>query len=216
MMTVAAVVGGAANARGDVLFQSATNVLSGAMTSPTGLGTNTSFFSGVNFHLSTSAHVSQIGGNFGDFVTVGNNEIFGAIVPVAGITSAPVPADLSSNVLATTLITLPAAGQSADVFGNLSLDLSPGFYGVVFGSGKFGATGSTMAVTKWDAVAANTGGVQTYVLRQSDGAFFTQVPGARYAVLGTVPEPASIALMTAAAATALLRRRRHRPAAATR
>lgn len=200
----------AAAARGDVLYQSATNVLSGSMTSPSGVGVDSSFFSGANFHLSTSAHLSQIGGNFGDFVSPGNGLVFGAVVPVASLTSPPVPADLSSNVLATTLITLPAAGQSADVFGNLSLDLTPGFYGIVFGSGKFGATGSTLAITKWDAVAANTGGVQTYALRQSDGAFFTQAPGARYVAIGTVPEPTSVAML-GVAATALLRRhgRRH-------
>ncbi len=196
-------------ALGDVLYQSATNVLSGSMTNPSGVGTDSSFFSGVNFHVSTSEHVSQIGGNFGDFVSPGNGEIFGALVPVASLTSPPVPADLSSNVLATTLITLPAAGQSADVFGNLSLDLAPGFYGIVFGSGKFGATGGTLAVTKWDAVAANNGIFQTYALRQSDGAFFTQAPGARYVVIGTVPEPTSAA-MIGVAATALLRRRPRR------
>ena len=206
MITAAAI----SPARGDVLYQSATNVLSGSMTNPSGVGVDSSFFSGANFHLSTSAHLSQIGGNFGDFVSPGNGQVFGAVVPVASLTSPPVPADLSSNVLATTLITLPAAGQSADVFGNLSLDLTPGFYGIVFGSGKFGATGSTLAITKWDAVAANTGGVQTYALRQSDGAFFTQAPGARYVAIGTVPEPSSAIAVVGVAATAALSRRRRR------
>jgi len=192
----------------DVLYQSATNVLSGSMTGPSGIETDSSFFSGVNFHVSTPVHVSQIGGNFGDFVSAGNNEIFGAIVPVASVKAAPVQADLSSNVLATTLITLPVAGQSADVFGNLSLDLSPGNYGVVFGSGKFGATGETIAITSWNSVPANTGGVVTYTLRQSDGAFFTDAPGARYAVLGTVPEPASAAMLALVGIAAVAIRRR--------
>ena len=199
----------------DVLYQSAQKLVSGAVGNQLGgIGTDSSFFSGVNFQVTTPVHVTRIGGHFGNAIVAGNNEIFGAIMPVTSLTAAPQPADLSSNVLATTLITLPAADFTDDVGGNLSLNLSPGFYGVVFGAGKFGATGDTLAVTTLNNQQANTSGAVTYALRQSDGAFFTQAPGARYFVEGTVPEPASAATLAVAAALAAARRRRRRPARA--
>jgi hypothetical protein len=195
----------------DVLFQSAQNLISGSVASgPGGVETDSTYFSGANFAVTTPVHVTQIGGNFGNLVAIGNNEIFGAIVPVASLSAAPVPADLSSNVLASTLITLPSVNMSADVSGAVSVDLSPGDYGVIFGSGKFGATGSTIAIETINGLQANTAGTQTYVLRQSDGAMFTQAPGSRYFVI--VPEPAGATII--AATGVMLSRRRLRSASA--
>lgn len=197
------------DAGADVLFQSAKNVLSGSFTDTSGVETGSSFYSGANFQVTAPVHVSAIGGDFGNEITLGNNQIFGAIVPVANLTAAPVPPDLSSNVLASTLITLPAASVSGDVSGAVSLDLSPGFYGVIFGAGKFGATGDTIAVETLDQLPANTQGSPTYAIDQSSGTMYVQAPGARYFVDGTVPEPASMAILAGVGSWMGARRRRH-------
>src|SRR5579863_4594632 len=96
-----------APARGNLIFQSATTVLTGPVTTgASGIETDNFFYSGVNFFLPTTTVVSAIGGNFASITAGGNNEIFGAIVSVAGQNAPPVPPDLSSGVLGTTLITV--------------------------------------------------------------------------------------------------------------
>jgi hypothetical protein len=187
----------AAPARGDLIFQSATTVLTGPVT--TGVGgveTDSVFYSGVNFFVSTATTVSAIGGNFAGVTSGGNNQIFGAIVPVAGQNAPPVPPDLSSGVLGTTLITLNI--NRLDVLsGALNLTLAPGWYAEVFGSGRFGATsGLVVAATTLNGQPANSNGIVTYALRQPDGMQFLQAAGARYFVLGTtaIPEPSPAVL----------------------
>jgi hypothetical protein len=200
----------AATASAALLYQSAATLHTGPSNSIGGVGVDPTFFSGVNFQVTTPVHVDDIGGHFGNFAVAGNNQVFGAIMPVSSISSVPTPSDLSSNVLATTLITLPAAGTSNNASGPMSLNLSPGFYAVIFGSGKFGATSNfAVAATSRDDGAANTGGVTTYALRQSDGAFFTQAPGARYFVDGTVPEPGSATALLVLTSASIIRRRRN-------
>jgi hypothetical protein len=181
----------AAPARGDLIFQSATTVLTGPITTGAGgIETDGIFYSGVNFFLSTTTVVSAIGGNFAGITSAGNNEIFGAIVPVAGQNAPPAPPDLSSGVLGTTLITVNI--NRLDILsGPLNLTLNPGWYAEVFGSGQFGATGGlTVAAVTLNGQPANSNGIVTYALRQSDGMQFLQAAGARYFVLGAaVPEP---------------------------
>jgi hypothetical protein len=143
--------------------------------------------------------VQDIGGKFtpGPPPT-GNNEIFGAIVRVNSQSDKP---DLSSNLLGSTLITLPTGQDVENVSGPLSLTLTPGWYALVFGTGQFGATGQAIAVETMDNKPANsTSGDITYAIRHSDGTLFTQAAGARYFVEGTpsvtaTPEPASLTLL---------------------
>jgi hypothetical protein len=204
----------AAPARGDLIFQSATTVRTGPITTGAGgIETDSVFYSAVNFFIPTNTIVSAIGGNFAGITASGNNEIFGAIVPVSGQNASPVPPDLSSGVLGTTLI--PVNNNRLDVLsGTLNLTLTPGWYAEVFGSGRFGATGGlTVAAVTLNGQPANSNGIATYALRQSDGMKFDQAPGARYFVLGTaaVPEPSSAVLSLAgfAALLAVARRRRN-------
>jgi len=200
VLLVAAVSGtaGVPGAKAALFYQSATTLRTGATTGAGGVQTDTEFYSGVNFQVTTPVTVDHIGGHFYNSFVNGNNAIFGAIVPVTGQFNPPAPADLSSNVLATTLITLPPQGTSDNVKGALSLTLQPGWYGEIFGSGRFGATADfTIAVATRDDGAANAGLVQTYALRQPDGAFFRQAAGVRYFVEGTVPEPGTAGLLIA-------------------
>jgi hypothetical protein len=182
-----------APARADLIFQSATTVLTGPITTGVGgIETDEIYYSGVNFFIPTTTIVSAIGGNFAAVISGGNNEIFGAIVPVTGQNAPPVPPDLSSGVLGTTLITLNV-GRLDILSGTLNLTLSPGWYAELFGSGQFGATaGLTLAAVTLNGQPDTSNGIVTYALRQSDGMQFLQAPGARYFVLGTiVPEPSS-------------------------
>jgi hypothetical protein len=190
----------AAPARGGLIFQSATTVLTGPITTGVGgIETDNIFYSGVNFFIPTTTIVSAIGGNFAAVTSAGNNEIFGAIVPVTGQNAPPVPPDLSSGVLGTTLITLNP-GRLDVLSGTLNLTLTPGWYAEVFGSDRFGATaGLTVAAVTLNGQPDTSNGIVTYALRQSDGMQFLQNPGARYFVLGTtvsVPEPSTAVLLS--------------------
>jgi hypothetical protein len=70
----------------------------------------------------------------------GNEEVFGAIVPVNPSTGFPSQSieTLASTALGAVAFTPMADG---DTTVPLTLQLAPGTYGVVFGSGLFGATG---------------------------------------------------------------------------
>jgi hypothetical protein len=193
----------AAPARAGLLFESATTAVTGPASNYSFIDNDSSFFSGVNFFLASPAKVSDIGGHFITPFVNGNNEIFGAIVRVNGPTDPPSPFDLSGpDVLGTTLIKLPpVANDSENESGALSLALTPGWYAVIFGSGKFGATAEgSGAIVVSDGLPANTNGVNTYSLRQSDGLQIIQAAGARYFVDGeltanAVPEPSSAYLL---------------------
>jgi hypothetical protein len=189
-------------AKADFLFQSATPLISGPFSNASGVATGTQFFSGFTFQVTTPVHVTDIGGDFA--ATVEGGQIFGTIVPVSGPLAPPNPADLSNNV-GTTLLDLPSPLlTSANISGNLSADLSPGFYAVLFGSGKFGATSDfAIAITQQDGQQANApiAGVLTYVIKEFDNSLIPQAPGARYFVEGTfiqppaVPEPPTALLL---------------------
>jgi hypothetical protein len=96
-------------AKASTLFESATPVLSGPWhSSISGIAVSSQFFSGFTFQVTTPVHVTDVGADLGIAFPVGNGKVFGAIVPVSGFLVPLVPFDLSSGVLGTTLITLPA------------------------------------------------------------------------------------------------------------
>ena len=116
---------------------------------------------------------------------------FGAGAPVDPVTGLPLASfdNLVSTALGFTLIDeLTTAG---DVSGMLSLDLAAGTYGVVFGSGQFGATGV-------GAFTESTPFGDPMMFESFFGsAFSNRSDDVRLFVMGEVPEPASIALMLA-------------------
>src|SRR5262249_39931839 len=118
------------------------------------------FFSGTNFEIKQPTRLSRIGGYF----TSANGPIFGAVFKTDGFAGIPHPANLSgADVVATTLINIPAGG--GDASGAVDVQLQPGWYGVLFGSGKFGATGST----DLRGLPDSNGFWLPYTVRQSDG-----------------------------------------------
>jgi hypothetical protein len=96
---------------------------------------------GAAFSLSESVHVDAIGGLFFSSPSNGPDDIFGAIVRLGSITALPTgnPFDLG-EVVGSTVFHVGSA-TAVDVSAPLSLDLDPGNYAVVFGSGYFGAGG---------------------------------------------------------------------------
>lgn len=156
-------------------------------------GTNVTsrIFIGARFELTTPVVTSRIGGHF---VSVGvDGGFFGAIVALDGPDDLPDSGDLSTpDVLGVTLLDFPA--PSAEVFGDLELSLSPGWYGVVFGSGLFGATGRGGSVDNGDAI-----GVGSLIGRGTSPAWASTEPaslGQSLRVDGeVVPEPAAATLL---------------------
>ncbi len=104
-----------------------------------GANVSASVFNGVRFELSVPVITTQVGGHF--VGSVGTTDtLFGAIVKLVDENDFPDSGDLSTpDVLGATKLALPE--PSAEVFGNLSLTLNPGWYALVFGSGHFGAIG---------------------------------------------------------------------------
>jgi hypothetical protein len=96
-------------------------------------------FIGAAFTLSTTTNITGIGAQFGGFPS---GQIFGAIVPLTSGSAFPAGAstDLASIALGHVLFSVPEA-TAIDLITPFSLTLGPGTYGVIFGSGQFGATG---------------------------------------------------------------------------
>jgi len=154
---------------GYMLFESA---LKPPAPLPVGGGTvvNSSFFSGLNFEITATTRLTKVGAYFGS--TTGS--VFGALVKTTGFAGIPVPPNLSgSDVRATTVITPPAGG--GDAWGDVDVTLEPGWYGLIFGSGKFGASGSSGLRAQPDS----NGAWSPYSIRQSDGQRFFQATDVR-------------------------------------
>ncbi|QDT69836.1 hypothetical protein MalM25_27780 [Planctomycetes bacterium MalM25] len=134
----------------EVLYQSATlgptGITEQQLASQEVPATNVNEFTfvGARFFLPTQALTTEIRGHFakGD---AGGGGFFGALVSLDSPNDFPDTYDLSSDdVLATTTLVFP--NPSNEVAGILEVDLLPGWYGIVFGSGDFGAIGSGAVV----------------------------------------------------------------------
>jgi hypothetical protein len=80
--------------------------------------------------------------------------------------------------------------------------LQPGWYALVFGSGRYGATSDFASAIKTNGSGPVNDGIDvTFALRTSDNALFLQAPGARFFLEGryggasVIPEPGA-ALLT--------------------
>jgi hypothetical protein len=145
-----------------------TNALSGPTGTKTGTGVvlSTEFWPGWRFEVPpgksfvTSAVGIHVWANSADL------SIFGSLVALTGPTDEPDKFDLSGpDVIATTLFEMaPSALGSQNVSGALSATLSPGWYAVIFGSGRAGAKGQGNAFGNNTKLA---GVDNIFVLKQS-------------------------------------------------
>lgn len=149
---------------------------------------------GARFYLDTPTVVEEVGGHFVKLAGSIGGTLYSAIVRLDNATDLPDSRDLSTpDVLGSTVIGFP--DLSSDVYGELNLLLEPGWYGVIFGSGRFGANGGGGAPrTNSDL------GSPSRFLSVSGLAWGNAVPGigagVRYVVRGhAIPEPTSIAIV---------------------
>jgi hypothetical protein len=154
-------------------------------------------YNGVRFQLNQSVLTTEIGGHF---VAPTGGTFFGAIVELVDEEDFPDSGDLSTpDVLGNTLLAFSAS--SAEVFGDLSLSLDPGWYAMVFGSALFGATGDGAALLNNLDI-----GSPSYIGHQPlSGSGWGNLLNPifrnyRFVVRGNlIPEPTAVALMIAAA-----------------
>jgi hypothetical protein len=186
--------------RAELIYESATTVATGdTMNSIGGTQTDLEFSSGVRFLLDEAVRAEAIGGHFATSVAVGNGQIFGVIAALDDGLDVP---DLDTDVVAQTLLTLPTPGFSDNISGSVSVLLQPGWYALVFGSGRYGATSDFASAIKTNGNGPVNDGIDTtFTLRTSDNALFLQTPGARFFLEGryegasVIPEPGA-ALLT--------------------
>src|ERR1700722_17251909 len=93
---------------------------------------------GVAFTLDKTTEITGIGGQFGGFPS---GSIFGRIVSLPPATAFPdfTPSPIAANSLAHVVFAAPS--DTTDLTEKVDVTLGAGTYGVVFGSGAFGAEG---------------------------------------------------------------------------
>ena len=144
---------------------------------------------GVAFTLDQTTEITGIGGQFGGFP---GGTIFGAIVSLPSETSFPdfTPSAIEANSLAHVVVAAPS--DTTDLTENLDVTLSAGAYGVVFGSGAFGAEGFGGLGDGNNPVGSPN--FFTYFQFDSDSWEAASLDGARITVSG-VPEASTWAMM---------------------
>jgi hypothetical protein len=205
-LLVSAVLGAlVAPAHASVVFQTATAdpnalaadntlVLQGDGTTQGNGFAGGSFFVGADFTVSAATRVTGIGAAFANTAdTAGGGAIFGAIVQVDPMTGLPLqPVETLASVTLGNVVFTPTV--DGDTTAALSVVLGPGTYGVVFGSGLFGADGVADLLLGNDPVGSAS-------VFENDFAPFAADPSdtdARLFVDGVpAPEPGSFALLGA-------------------
>ncbi len=149
---------------------------------------NTRYF-GVAFTLDQTTEITGIGGQFGGFP---RGAIFGAIVPLPSATALPdfTPSAIEADSLADVVFAAPSA--TTDLTEKLNITLGADSYGVVFGSGAFGAEG-------WGGLGGDNDSVGSpnfFTFFQPDGDSWegASLDGASITVSG-VPEASTWAMM---------------------
>jgi hypothetical protein len=147
----------------------------------------------VRFQLLNTYDVTAVGGDFVSSGPVPNGTIFAAIVAISGPTGFPGTPG-SFTPLASATFTAPSS--SADIRVALPVTLGPGYYALIFGGGRFGATGNALA----PGTDSDLPGVSYFVgAGVSDPGSYWQnggISGTRFVVEGNlspggVPEPST-------------------------
>lgn len=156
-------------------------------------------FLGARFMISSSTMLSSVGGEFQNMT----GSFFVALVPLASMTSLPagnpamgVPFN-SGEVLAHQIFEADVGSTPQIITTPFSISLTPGVYGVVFGSGLYGASG----------YPGSNGGMPERATVPGSSSFFwssdpwrwqnsSLIPNEEFNVMiTTVPEPAGAVLL---------------------
>lgn len=106
---------------------------------------------GWRFKVNATTAVTEVGGHLGSI----NGNLFAAIISLTALDAMPLGTPFADGtVKASTSFTPPS--PSAEFRTPLSASLAPGSYALVFGSGKFNASGTAMAATNGQANIAPT------------------------------------------------------------
>jgi hypothetical protein len=169
---------------------------------------NSSQFLGARFAFSTSVTLTSVGGEFQNV----SGTFFTALVPLSSMTSLPtgnpgaaIPFN-PGEVLAYQTFEANVDSTPEIITTPFSIDLSPGVYGVVFGTGLFGASGYSYAA----------GGMPAYNRVAGSSSFFWSSEPWRWqdtkyfsdsecnVMITVVPEPSGTVLMALGFAGLLL------------
>jgi hypothetical protein len=123
------------------------------------------FYSGWRFEVTGGPYETrEVGGHFQQ----GSGTTFGAIVRLSGPNDNPDSFDLTgADVIGTTLITLPPFGAgSQEARAELRVPMENGWYAVLFGGGRFGATSTSGGLKGQDPSSANAGAQNNVTYRQ--------------------------------------------------
>ena len=126
---------------------------------------------GVKFEVIDDATVERIGLHLGALP----GSVFGVIVRLDSVADSPDSPDLSTpDVLGhAVLLSPPFPGPSGEVSAPLSVDLSPGYYDLIFGAGLFGTAGDGSFVPGRDTNI----GQQSYILSNNPvGSVYQTLP----------------------------------------
>lgn len=198
-------------AHATIIFQSATLGPSGSG----GYVVDSGQYLGVRFQLLNTYDVTAVGGDLAGSQPA-SGAIFAAIVAISGLgpTNFPTNSPASFTPLASATFTPP--NPSADIRVALPVTLGPGYYALIFGGGRFGATSGHANMPGLDSDLAGA----SYFLGQG-----SSDPGSswsndsfsrtRFVVEGNlsgaaVPEPVPAALFGASLGLLLLKRWRTR------
>lgn len=137
LLVVCAVVGSPI-LTADIIYESAT--FAGSESGGAVLGQVQ--FVGARFTISSPVQITAIGGDIGegDIGEFRPGGLFGAIVSLSGPNALPSCNPFDSTTIASVVFDAPY--PSEDISIALSVTLEPGSYGLIFGGGEFGSSGT--------------------------------------------------------------------------
>lgn len=108
-----------------------------------GLAISTASAAGYTFRVTQRTNISEVGAELGTYRT--STTVYAALYRVGTPNATPDVLN-DSQLLATALLSVPN-GQGHDIHVPMTATLAPGWYAIVLGSGKFGATAGNFDVT---------------------------------------------------------------------
>lgn len=155
-----------------------------AMLGPTGISSGANLyqaqFLGARFHIDRRVDVTAVGGHLTMHLGFEGQTLFAAIVPLEGPDALPLGEPFGEGEVIASAV-FSAGFPSSDVRVPLSVTLDPGYYGLIFGTGLFGATGEGgMPLNNYDLPGAS------YLFWNGFVWFGDPFDGARFVVEGDV------------------------------